>query len=471
MLSRDDLSSTTPFVSLRRPLAVVDSAAGAGFVQALAADALVIQFQDPGALPSGRLTIVLDAGRSFQLVGKAHSSPLLDRTTASVGAANKTPTHIHITDPGQRDILADLLTLIRKSQHIEICATTDIEASDRYTGFSDVLLRPMALPELAWADLDTSRTFLGGRFALPLLITGMTGGLAQGAEINLRLARAAAAAGIPMGVGSQRVALDNPQHAAIFAVKKTVPDLFLIGNIGIAQLRDVHALELCQRAVEMIGADALAIHVNVLQEVVQVEGDRDFRGVLEQIATIREHLGVPLLVKEVGAGLDVETARRLHEAGVAALDCGGKGGTSWSFIEGERTSAAVTRAVAATFRDWGIPTAVAVALLRRDLPQMPLVATGGIRDGLDVAKAVALGADLCGIGLPLLRAALLSEDAVHEALQVFSQGLKTAMLCSGARTLHDLPRRLHQSRAFTEQLTSYGMRADSDAVDFPPHPT
>ena len=467
---RDDLSSAAPLVTLRRPLAVVDSAAGAGFVQALAADALVIQFQDVGASPSGSLTIVLDAGRSFQLVGKAHASTTLERSTTPLATTTTALTRIHISDPRQRDILADLLTLIRKSQHIEICATTDIEASDRYTGFSDVLLRPMALPELSWADLDTSRAFLGGRFALPLLITGMTGGLAQGAEINLRLARAAAAAGIPMGVGSQRVALDNPQHAAIFAVKKTVPDLFLIGNIGIAQLRGVQALEMCQRAVEMINADALAIHVNVLQEVVQVEGDRDFRGVLAQIAVLRERLGVPLMIKEVGAGLDLETARRLHEAGVAALDCGGKGGTSWSFIEGERTSAAVTRAVAATFRDWGIPTAVAVALLRRDLPQIPLVATGGIRDGLDVAKAVALGADLCGIGLPLLRAALHSEDAVHEALQVFAQGLKTAMLCSGARTLHDLPRRLHQSRAFTDQLTSYGMHTSGDAVDFPRTP-
>ena len=457
-----------PWVTLRLPLPVVDSACGTGFVEALSADALLISFTDSAAAPSGQLVVALSASQTFSLLGRAC-------TAVADGAALGTPSgpamlqhRVEIDDPSQRLILADLLTLIRKSQHIQICATTDVEASDRYTGFSDVCLRPQALPELAWRDLDTTRPFLGGTFALPLLITGMTGGLSEGAEINLRLARAAAAAGIPMGVGSQRVALDNPEHAPIFAVKKAVPGLFLIGNIGIAQLRRHNALEQCQRAVAMINADALAVHVNVLQEVVQVEGDRDFRGIFTKIAEVNQRLGVPMLVKEVGAGMDLATASRLLEAGVAAVDCGGKGGTSWSFIEGERTDARITRSVAATFRDWGIPTAVALAILRRGLPRLPLVATGGIRDGLEVAKAVALGADLCGIGLPLLRAALASEDAVHEVLQTLAQGLKTAMICSGARTLDDLPGRLHQSRAFDEQLASFGL-PERAALGTPPH--
>ena len=347
------------------------------------------------------------------------------------------------------------MTLVRKSQHISICATTDVEASDRFTGFDAVTLLPMALPELNWSELDTSTPFLGRKLPLPLLITGMTGGLARGAEINLRLARAAAAFGIPMGVGSQRVALDNPDHAAIFTVKKAVPELFLIGNIGIAQLLQPDAVDLCCRAVDMIEADALAIHVNVLQEVVQVEGDRNFRGVLDSVAKVAAKLPVPLIIKEVGVGLDPTSAQKLAEAGVKALDCGGKGGTSWSFIEGERAISEITRSVAATFRDFGIPTALAVAALHKSLPTMPLIATGGIRDGLMVAKATALGAAVCGIGLPLLRAALTSDEAPYEVLEVMTKGLRTAMIVSGAKTLNDLRSRVHCVPAFSENLDRF----------------
>lgn len=360
-----------------------------------------------------------------------------------------------VDDPEGRERLFDLMGLVRKGQHIAICATMDVEASDRYTGFNDVTLRPMALPELAWNDLNTNVSFLGRTFPLPLLITGMTGGLSQGAEINRRLAQVAQHYGIPMGVGSQRVALENPDHAAIFTVKSFAPNLFLIGNVGIAQIRSGDAVEKCRRAVEMIEADALAIHVNVLQEVVQVEGDKDFRNIFHSISRLARSLDVPIIVKEVGCGIDVETARRLAETGVAAIDCGGKGGTSWSLIEGARAKSQVTQQVGLTFRDWGIPTALSVATVHQAVPSLPLIATGGIRDGLTIAKAVALGAKLCGIGLPIFKAALESEEAPFSVIETFTQGLRTAMICSGARDLSALQTRLMLKRPFREGLEEW----------------
>jgi isopentenyl-diphosphate delta-isomerase len=426
------------FVALDPALVCHDVVLGPGSVHALATNAIVVSFAS-GARPApggGSLSVSFGDDHRFSV-----------RWSEVTPVARDGRSQLTVL-PADHSGLADLMTLVRKNQHISICATKDVEASDRYTGLEEITLLPCALPELDWSELDTSTWFLGNRFRLPLLITGMTGGLARGADINLRLAKAAAAFGIPMGVGSQRVALDNPDHAAIFTVKKAVPDLFLIGNIGIAQLLSPDAADLCQRAVDMIAADALAIHVNVLQEVVQVEGDRNFRGVLTKIASIARSLSVPLLVKEVGVGLDPTTAQRLIEAGAAALDCGGKGGTSWSLIEGERASSPVTRAVAQNFRDFGIPTAVSLAAIRAALPHVSLAATGGIRDGLMVAKACALGANVCGIGLPLLRAALEGEEAVHEQLTTFAQGLRVAMIVTGSRTLSDLVRRAHRSEQF-----------------------
>lgn len=360
-----------------------------------------------------------------------------------------------VSHAADQERLFDLMGLVRKGQHIAICATMDVEASDRYTGFSDVYLRPKALPEMAWSDLDTSVSFLGRQFSFPILITGMTGGLTQGAEINRRLAQAAQHYGIPMGVGSQRVALENPDHAAIFRVKSFAPKLFLIGNVGIAQVRSHDAVEKCRRAVDMIEADALAIHVNVLQEVVQVEGDKDFRDIFAAIARVVKSLDVPVIIKEVGCGIDLETAGRLVETGVAAIDCGGKGGTSWSLIEGARAKSQVTQQVGLTFRDWGIPTALSVATVHRAFPEMPLIATGGIRDGLTVAKAVALGASMCGIGLPIFKAALENDEAPFAILETFTQGLRTAMICSGARDLSGLQTRLLLKRTFRDGLEDW----------------
>ena len=302
-------------------------------------------------------------------------------------------------------VAIDLLHSLRKGQHIDLCATEDVEHSGKNNGFDAVKLPVVALPEVSWNDVSTSTTFMGRTFSAPVLITGMTGGVARGTLINERLARAASECGVPMGVGSQRMALENPDHAGIFKLKEKFKDLFLIGNIGIGQLREANYLDLCQRAVEMINADALAIHVNVLQELIQEEGDRDFRGLLDKIARVSNSIGVPVIVKEVGAGLDVPTAKALSDRGVTYFDVGGSGGTSWAHIEGLRSDELLIRRRGEIFRDWGIPTAEAVSALRKELPAAGLIATGGIRDGLTVLKAVHIGANMVGIGLPLMRAA------------------------------------------------------------------
>ena len=348
--------------------------------------------------------------------------------------------------------LKDLLNLLRKSQHLSICQEQDVEASDRFTGFSKISFIPEALPELNWEEISLEQTFLGKTFNAPILITGMTGGITKGQELNYRLAKAAAAWGIPMGIGSQRLALENPEHRKIFTVKDHAPSLFLIANLGGSQLLEAGAVKLCQDAIAMVSADALAIHLNVIQECVQVEGSPRFRGLLDNIARICAAVSVPIIVKEVGSGISPATAKRLLKAGVSAVDCGGRGGTSWGYIEGLRSSSAETLALAQSFRDWGIPTAYSLAAIRHALPELTLIATGGIRDGHTVAKALALGANMVGLGLPLLRAASISEEKIHEVLATVSKGLQTTMLATGCSRIAELKQKIVYGHAFENLL-------------------
>jgi len=363
----------------------------------------------------------------------------------TVSADNESPVSVRLVNPAQLPVLDALIASQRKVHHIEICETRDVESSDRDQGLSGWSFMPCALPEMCWDEIDTTRRFLGKDFSAPVLITGMTGGVERGRDINHNLARAAASRGIPMGVGSQRMALDDPRFAGIFDVKKEVPDVFLIGNIGAAQLVGDRSLEsardACLRAVEMIQADALAIHVNVLQEMIQIEGDRDFRGVASTIAAIADGFPVPVLVKEVGSGMDPRTALRLAQSGVAALDVGGRGGTSWGWIEGLRAGDSRTLDLASAFRDWGLTTGAALVMARDALGparNVELIATGGIRSGVDVAKVIALGADMAGIGLPLFKAALHGAPEVEAALDQIIKGLRTVMMCTGSRDLKAL---------------------------------
>ena len=356
---------------------------------------------------------------------------------------------------GSNQQLFDLMGQVRKVQHIEICDTRDVEASDRFTGFSELYLMPEAVPEFNFADIDTRVSAFGSHFNAPILITGMTGGVERGVEINDRLAKAAAHHKIPMGVGSQRVALDNAAYRRIFDVKRSAPGVFLIGNIGGAQLLEGDPADLCRRAVEMVGADAIAIHLNVLQECLQVEGDRNFSGILAAIGQVVAAVNVPVVVKEVGSGVSPATAAKLWELGVSAIDVGGKGGTSWGYIEGLRSASKDTMDLADLFRDWGIPTAYALAGLAKSRPAGALIATGGIRDGLTIAKAVALGASFCGIGLPLMRAALQDDEGPIRVIDNLVRGLRIAMMVSGAGSLKALASRLSFDKPLYSEFRSH----------------
>lgn len=436
------MTGTMDLIKLDRPLPWISSPGASGWVLALGKANLLLQFpefKDQKLLPPS-ITVGFDSRQSFHFTG-------------SWQPQSEPDTYLfELTTQRAQDELEQLLGQLRKGQHIEICRNSDVEASDRFTGFSEVHLIPEALPLLDPGQISTKTSFLGHQFDLPLLITGMTGGIEQGREINRRLARAASAYGIPMGVGSQRIALDNADYAAIFKVKDSSPDLFLIGNMGMAQLIDDQALSRCQRAVDMIEADALAIHLNLLQESIQVEGDRHFTGFLQQLERICRQLSVPVLIKEVGSGISPQSARRLAELGVAAIDVGGRGGTSWAHIEGLRSRSPLVQDLGRVFRDWGIPTAYSLAAVHQSLPHLPLIATGGIRDGVTVAKAIGLGARCVGIGLPLLRAALDSEEAPFEVLAGLKRALEIAMLASGASHLGELAGRVTLGLPFEAQF-------------------
>ncbi|MDE3268810.1 MAG: type 2 isopentenyl-diphosphate Delta-isomerase [Pseudomonadota bacterium] len=339
-----------------------------------------------------------------------------------------------------------LTTAERKQQHISVCANENVETGDNFTGFSDVALLPCTLPELNWSDIDVRMRFLQHQFNAPLMIAGMTFGIEEGDKINRRLATCAASAGIPMGIGSQRVALEDQQPQKYRDLKRNNPTLYLIANLGSSHLQR----DRCLQAVEMVEADALAIHLNILQELVQAGGNRNFAGTLQNLATVALDFPVPIIVKEVGSGIDVQTAKRLHACGVAAIDVGGKGGTAWGWVEG--LCAEERARVATTFRDWGIPTAFNTLVVRQALPTAELIATGGIRTGLDIAKALALGANCGGVGLPLLRAALVSTAAVAAVIETYIEELKMAMLATGSRTLDQLPQALCYKHPYYDEF-------------------
>jgi len=323
----------------------------------------------------------------------------------------------------------------RKTDHIRINLGEDVSFTGLQTGFGRYQFVHQALPELDVDALDISCTFLGKALAAPLLISSMTGGTDEAARINRNLAKAAQTRGIAMGVGSQRVAIENVETAYSFQVRSVAPDIFLIANLGAVQLNRGYRVEHVQRVVDMIGADAVFLHLNPLQEAIQVNGDTDWSGLLPKIEAVCRALSVPVIAKEVGWGIAPRTARRLAAAGVQAIDVAGAGGTSWSEVERHRTQDPRLSRLADTFANWGIPTALSLQWVRQALPEMPLVASGGIRSGLDVAKAVALGADLAGLAAPFLAAAVISAEAVEAEIDMLLAELRLAMFLSGATDL------------------------------------
>ena len=325
----------------------------------------------------------------------------------------------------------------RKSRHLDVCLDDDV-ASRLDAGWQAVRLRHEALPEIALADVDVGTTFLGLPLRAPLLISSMTGGTARAAEINRRLARGAEAAGIAFALGSGRAMLEDDTLRATFDVRPVAPRVVLFANLGAAQLNYGVRVDDARRLVGALDANGLYLHLNPLQEAIQRGGDTNFRALEPKIAALCEALDVPVIAKSVGSGIAPSTAARLLECGVAAIDVAGAGGTSWARVEGKRSGDAARERIAETFADWGYPTPRATAALRAALPAVPLVASGGIRDGVQVAKALALGADVAGLALPFLRAADESECAVATLIDELVAALRIAMFATGSRHVTDL---------------------------------
>ncbi len=328
----------------------------------------------------------------------------------------------------------------RKLEGIQITLKENVQARDVTTLLEDVLLINNSLPELDLEDINTETTFLKHRFSAPLLIEAMTGGTKEAGKINGNLASAAEKLGLGMGVGSQRAALDSEAAAETYSVaRKNAPNAFLIANIGGAQIRDLKVEEI-GRLIEMIKANALAIHLNPLQELVQPEGEPRFRGVWDRISKISREAGVPVVVKEVGCGISREVATKLEIAHVSAIDVAGVGGTSWAAVEHFRAlkrSLSSKAQLGELFWDWGIPTAASIIEVKRAV-KLPIIASGGVRTGLDIAKCVALGASIVGVAQPVLAAAMKSDKDVSEILQKAINELKATMLVTGSRDIHAL---------------------------------
>lgn len=325
----------------------------------------------------------------------------------------------------------------RKADHVRLSLEETV-TGDTATGFGRYRFSHVALPELDWDDIDLSTRFLGHPLGAPLLISSMTGGLEKGAVINRHLALAAQRLKLPMGVGSQRIGVVKPETMASFQVRDVAPDIQLWANLGAVQLNDGFGPQECRNLVEAIGADGLILHLNPLQEAIQPEGDRRWRGLLAHIARLCETLAVPVMVKETGCGISAPLAKALAEAGVAALDVAGAGGTSWALIESHRTTDPRQKALGRTFAHWGIPTADSLMAAQSSVPHTPLVASGGMRDGVDVAKAIALGASLVGFAHPLLAPALHSAEAVESVLTQVMLELHCALFCLGLTSPADL---------------------------------
>jgi isopentenyl-diphosphate delta-isomerase len=321
----------------------------------------------------------------------------------------------------------------RKADHIRINLEENVQFPALTNGFERYRLVHQALPELDLGEIETGVVLLGRRLRLPLLISSMTGGTEAARAINHNLARGAQARGVAMGLGSQRAGIEQAETADTFRVRDLAPDILLLANLGAIQLNYGYTVDQCRRAVEMIEADALILHLNPLQEALQADGDRDWRGLLGKIEAVCRSVGVPVVAKEVGWGISEGTARRLAEAGVSVLDVAGAGGTSWSEVEYHRAPTERLRRLAKAFADWGIPTAEALLMARRGAPGLPLIASGGMRNGIEGAKALALGATAVGIASPFLKAAAASSDEVIAAIDQFGAELRTAMFCAGAK--------------------------------------
>lgn len=325
----------------------------------------------------------------------------------------------------------------RKSDHIQINLDRDVQ-SGLTTGLEKYRFVHNAIPELDFQNIDLGQTLFGRVLYSPLLISSMTGGTAEAERINHILASAAQETHIAMGVGSQRAAIEDPSLTKSFQVRREAPDILLLANLGAVQLNYHYSIRECERAVEMIESDALILHFNALQEAVQPEGDKNFSGLLSKIETICRNLSVPVIAKEVGWGFSETNCRQLADAGIAAIDVAGAGGTSWSQVEMYRAKNPSQARLAAAFIDWGIPTSEAILNVKKGAPGLKIIASGGLRTGTDIAKCIALGASLGGMAGPFLKAAASSFDDTVQVIKEFNEIIKVCMFVSGAASIEDL---------------------------------
>ncbi|MFO7928614.1 MAG: type 2 isopentenyl-diphosphate Delta-isomerase [Candidatus Humimicrobiaceae bacterium] len=327
---------------------------------------------------------------------------------------------------------------MRKKEHLFVSLNEDVEATEISNGFKDYRFIHQALPGIALEEIDVSTTFLGKKLELPMMISPLVGGINQTGKINKDLAKVAQLKGIAMGLGSQRTAIEDNGNHKSYLVRDVAPDILLFSNLGAVQLNYGFGVKECSQAVKMVDADALIIHLNLMQEAFQAEGNCNFRGLEEKIGKVCNSLDVPVLVREVGFGISREVAKKLVGINVSAIDVGGAGGTSWVEVEKHRSKDRLLKKVAPSFNSWGIPTADSVKAVRSVSETIPLVASGGIRTGLEVAKAIALGADIAGIALPMLRNIRVSVKSCIDYINEIKAGLKIAMFGIGAARIDDL---------------------------------
>ena len=355
----------------------------------------------------------------------------------------------------------------RKRDHLDICQKIHRQqetSSQDAKAFSSIRFLPKTLVDLDFNQIDTTTTWLGTQLPAPFLISAMTGGIEKGRLINLVLAHGCSQSKLPMSVGSQRIALEQPELSEIFALKPCFPDIFLVGNIGISQITLSTFQEDFKRCVDMISADAMSIHCNILQELIQTEGHRDFRGLWKNLELCIRNSEVPVMIKEVGSGMDADTAKRLADIGASSLDVGGRGGISWSVVEGTRSAQRLSQATGQSFKHWGLTTEDSLAHIRATAVGVPLIATGGIRDGLIAAKALRMGAHMVGAGMPFLLSALkdiesftpevtellthsnsahtmvsaITSEHLVNTMNEFVEGLKITQMLTACQTIEDL---------------------------------
>lgn len=329
----------------------------------------------------------------------------------------------------------------RKDDHLRITLEEDVQSGIK-TGLDEVRLVHEALPEMRLEEVSTEQVLFGKKLKSPLIISSMTGGSRDGGEINRRLARAAQQAGIGMGLGSMRAALDDKAQLATYQVRSEAPDILLLTNLGAVQLNYGVSVDDCRRAVEWVEADGLILHLNALQEALQPEGETNFSGLLKKIETVCHSLSVPVIIKEVGWGISAHTAETLVNCGVSAVDVAGGGGTSWSQVEMYRHTDPARAEMVSHFRSWGISTADSLRQIHARLPELTLIASGGLKTGIETAKCLALGAACAGMAGAFLKPAMESEEKLNQVINLISDEVRICMFACGCKTIRDLPDRL-----------------------------